>query len=123
MQLSAARVFVDDIAQAKAFYVSTLALPLQADGERHGYCVFDAGGITLVVESVPHDAPAEDRALVGRFTGLSFAVADIQATYAQLLARGVQFQGAPERQFWGGTLATFSDPAGNGLQIVEGPKA
>jgi catechol 2,3-dioxygenase-like lactoylglutathione lyase family enzyme len=118
MQLSAARVFVDDIAAAKSFYAAVLALPLKVDGERFGYGVFGAGGLDLVVERVPQDAPDDERALVGRFTGLSFAIPDIRAKYAELLADGVPFDGAPQPQPWGGTLATFRDPAGNGLQLV-----
>lgn len=34
-------------------------------------------------------------------------------------AKGVAFSGAPEPQAWGGTLATFMDPAGNRLQLVQ----
>lgn len=123
MQLNAARVFVKDLAAAKAFYAQALALPLKADGEPYGYCVFQSGGTELVVESVPHDAPDEEQVLVGRFTGLSFTVADIRSTCDQLRARGVAFSGQPERQPWGGTLATFCDPSGNELQIVEQPVA
>lgn len=123
MQLNTARVFVKDLAAAKAFYAHALALPLKADGEPHGYCVFQSGSAELVVESVPAEAPDEEQILVGRFTGLSFTVADIQSTCAQLRARGVSFSGDPERQAWGGTLATFRDPSGNELQIVQQPSA
>ena len=49
MELNTARVFVDDIAAAKAFYLETLALPLKIDGERYGFCVFHSGGAELVV--------------------------------------------------------------------------
>lgn len=123
MQLNTARVFVDDMAAAKAFYSQSLALPLHHDGEAYGFCVFRPGGVDLVVELVPSDAPADDRELVGRFTGLSFTVADIQSRYAELLAKGVPFTGEPERQGWGGILATFQDPAGNALQLVQAAAA
>lgn len=119
MQLNTARVFVKDLAQSRAFYADVLGLPLKVDGERFGYCVFDSGAVELVVESVPDDAPDEERMLVGRFTGLSFTVHDIHAKHAVLLSRGVAFSGGPERQPWGGTLATFIDPAGNELQLVQ----
>lgn len=122
MELNTARVFVNDIASAKSFYENLLALPLKADGERFGYCVFDGGAAELVVESVPADAPHDERVLVGRFTGLSFTVPDIRAKYAELLSKGVAFSGEPERQAWGGTLATFADPSGNELQLVEQPR-
>jgi lactoylglutathione lyase len=29
------------------------------------------------------------------------------------------FKGVPEKQFWGGTLVTLRDPAGNEVQIVQ----
>ena len=58
---------------------------------------------------------------MGRFTGLSFPVEDIHAKYRQLSAAGVEFSGEPERQYWGGWLATFKDPSGNGLQLVQQP--
>ena len=123
MELCAVRIFVDDLAEARSFYAGVLELPLTVDDESAGCCVFKAGAVDLVMESVPSDAPAEDRALIGRFTGLSFDVPDVQAVYAKFLGKGVAFSGAPERQPWGGTLATFQDPAGNGLQLVQRPAA
>ena len=122
MQLNTARVFVRDIAQARQFYGHRLGLALKADGSAQGSCVFSAGGMDLVVESVADDAPDEDRLLVGRFTGLSFAVQDAAATHRQLLALGVPFTGLPEKQFWGGIVATLQDPCGNELQICESPR-
>jgi predicted enzyme related to lactoylglutathione lyase len=121
MELKTARVFVSNLAAAKTFYAEQLGLALTADGSAYGYCVFQAGGMELVVESVAADAPEEERVLVGRFTGLSFTVPDIEARYRELLARGVSFTGSPEKQIWGGTLATFQDPSGNELQMVERP--
>jgi len=41
--------------------------------------------------------------------------------YDALSSRGVAFTGLPERQFWGGTLATLRDPAGNEIQICQQP--
>lgn len=98
---------------------SQVGLPLKADGTEHGYCVFKSGGAELVVESVAADAPEDERILVGRFTGLSFTVVDAVAKHRELCAKGVTFTGQPEQQFWGGVVATFQDPSGNGLQIVQ----
>lgn len=52
----------------------------------------------------------EDR--VGTFFNGSFACDDVEATYRQLSARGVEFKGPPEKQPWG-TFAIFKDPEGN----------
>jgi predicted enzyme related to lactoylglutathione lyase len=119
VKLSALRIFVDDLGAARAFYGSLLELPMRDDGAASGYLVFDGGGVRLIVEHVPHDAPSEDRALIGRFVGVSFEVDDIQRTYERLSHYGVRFTFPPERQGWGGTLATLADPAGNQLQLVQ----
>jgi catechol 2,3-dioxygenase-like lactoylglutathione lyase family enzyme len=124
MRVSGIRVFVREIDAAKAFFDSILNLPLVVDGRAQGFCVFKAGeGLDLVVEAVPADAPADERLLVGRFSGISFEVDDMAAAHARLLAAGVRFSGEPERQFWGGVLATFDDPSGNQFQLVQQPAA
>ncbi len=42
----------------------------------------------------------------------TFACDDIDATYNELSARGVEFEGKPEKQPWG-TYAMFKDSEGN----------
>ncbi|MBA4343181.1 MAG: glyoxalase/bleomycin resistance/dioxygenase family protein [Methylibium sp.] len=121
MKLGSVRLFVRDLAAALPFYQQQLRLTLKAGGPAAGFCLFDAGALDLLLEAVPPDAPEDEQQLVGRFTGLSFSVEDIQAQHAALLAAGVAFIEAPERQAWGGWLATFKDPAGNALQLVQYP--
>ncbi|MFN0183798.1 MAG: GNAT family N-acetyltransferase [Aquabacterium sp.] len=122
MHLRTARLFVTDLASAHRFYALALQLPLVAGGLDQGWCVFGGGGgIQLVIEPVAPDAPDDDQALVGRFTGLSFTVDDIEARFRELLERDVVFTGAPQRQAWGGILATLRDPSGNELQLVQMP--
>ena len=58
----------------------------------------------------------EDR--IGTFSPLVFASADVEKTYEELKARGVAFDGPPEKQPWG-TFAKFKDSEGN--QFVLGP--
>ncbi len=123
MNLNTARVFVRDIAQAREFYANKLGLKVKAESQAQGYCVFSSGNCELVVESVAPDAPPDEQALVGRFTGLSFLVPSVHVTHQDLVSKGVVFTGAPERQFWGGTLATFSDPEGNEFQVVHSDAA
>jgi catechol 2,3-dioxygenase-like lactoylglutathione lyase family enzyme len=121
MRINTARIFVSDLAQAHDFYAQKLGLKPTAGGLEQGFSVFDAGGVQLVVEPVHADAPQGELDLVGRFTGLSFTVADAQQSYRDLAALGVVFTGAPEQQAWGGILATLRDPSGNELQLVQLP--
>jgi predicted enzyme related to lactoylglutathione lyase len=117
--LSAVRVFVRNLPEAVAFYTTNFAWPVISDGTSQGYFVFDVRDINLVLESVALDAPEDEQALVGRFTGISFGVEDIGSAYTRMRANGVVFTGEPEKQFWGGIVATLHDTAGNEIQIVE----
>lgn len=119
MNLNTARVFVRDIVLARRFYADALGLKLHAQDAAQGYCVFNAGNCELVLESVSEAAPAERQALVGRVTGLSFLVPNLHVAHQDLRSRGVVFVGPPERQSWGGTVASFRDPDGNQFQLVQ----
>ena len=52
----------------------------------------------------------EDR--IGSFFNGSFACEDVAYSYRQMIAKGVEFEGPPEKQPWG-TFAKFRDPDGN----------
>lgn len=121
MRLAAARVFVRDLEEASGFYEKTLGFRVKARAPDAGYVVLEAQTCELIVERIAPDAPSDEQALVGRFTGLSFDVEGIELLCKDLSARGVAFTGQPERQVWGGTLATLRDPAGNEFQLVEYP--
>ena len=121
VNLNTARVFVRDLTAARRVSADALGLTQRAHDAARGYCLFDAGNVELVIEAVSDDAPQHERARVGRFTGLSFRVPSVHVAHQDLAGRGVVFTAAPERQFWGGTLATFRDPDGNEFQIVQRP--
>ena len=53
-----------------------------------------------------------DKNRVGTFMGVSFACEDVEKTYAELKARGVEFRGPPKKEHWG-TFAMFNDSEGN----------
>jgi catechol 2,3-dioxygenase-like lactoylglutathione lyase family enzyme len=56
----------------------------------------------------------EDR--IGTFFNGSLACDDVQATYRQLSARGVEFLSPPQKQPWG-EFAMLKDPDGNQLVL------
>ncbi len=118
MKIGGLRLFVDSIDAVLPFYRALMGEPLAQDAAA-GFVVFDASGVNVVVEHVDTDADPADRALVGRFTGVSFEVDDIADAHAKLSAAGVLFTAEPELQPWGGWLATLQDPAGNQLQLVQ----
>jgi catechol 2,3-dioxygenase-like lactoylglutathione lyase family enzyme len=117
-RVAAIRIFVFDLEAARKFYEETLGLSGRSDGEDHS--TFTVGDVRLIIEPV---APTSDYALlVGRFTGFSFEVADVNAAYEELKGRGVAFLDPPETQPWGGILAHFEDPDENILTIAQEPK-
>ena len=113
MQLTYARLFVDDLAAARTFYRNVLGLNELWNWQdvALGYDV----GVTLIIERTDGKHPEE----VGRFAGLSLEVADVTATYQELTSAGVEFTHPPAKQPWGGTLAHFKDPSGNVLTLIE----
>src|SRR5262249_49123277 len=109
-------IYVSDLGRAVDFYHGVLGLPLIFRDDRFSYARLDAGPIYLGVAAV--DRAADNfSSLVGRHTGIGFAVPDIDAAYRTLSAKGVQFPMVPSDQPWGGRLALFADPDGNVLYL------
>ena len=49
---------------------------------------------------------------IGGFTGISFLSDNVEKTYQELTARGVEFEQPPKKESWG-TSALFKDVDGN----------
>ncbi len=56
--------------------------------------------------------PEGHESRIGTFTGISLACDDVEKTYTELKARGVEFRGPPQKQPWG-TFVIFNDSEGN----------
>ncbi|MDH3753122.1 MAG: VOC family protein [Acidimicrobiia bacterium] len=89
-----------------AFYTTTLGLPVvhSWDDDGRGTIVTAAG--SGQIEIFDGDADAAPPAGVA----LAWEVEDIDAEYAALSARGVEFLGPPQDQPFGHRNATFSAP-------------
>lgn len=119
-RLTIVRIFVRDLERALGFYTETLGIPLALRNDEFGWAQLATGQAQLALERLE---PARgEEALLGRFLGVSLAVADIHATYEAWFARGVDFLAPPERMPWGGVLAHFRDPDGNVLTLVGAPR-
>ena len=110
MQLSSVIIATSDKARLCTFYHEVLGVPFNAQGK------LESAGIVLhpALHSGVQGPPAEPYRVM-----LTFAVEDIQATAAELRAKGVSFCRAPAQEAWGGWLATFLDPDGNYLQLIQ----
>ena len=107
---------VSDQSRALAFYVEKLGFEVATDqpmNDKQRWIEMRIGTAqTRLVLFTPEGQ--EDR--IGTFFNASFACDDVQATYRQLTARGVEFLKPPEKQPWG-EFAILKDPDGNQLVL------
>lgn len=119
LTIGAVRIFTANIDTARDFYSDKLGLPLLHNDDETA--IFDTGQAKLIVEAAD-PSTVEEAELIGRFTGFSFTVESVAEWFSTLRAKGVNFDGFPESQEWGGALAFFYDTDGNVLTLVEYPK-
>ena len=104
--------FVADMNKAVKFYRDVLGLRLKF--ESPGWSEFVTGETTLALH------PASDRNPAGKVE-LGFTVADVEAFYREMSAKGVQFTMPPTKQDFGGVLAQFVDSEGSNCSV--GPES
>jgi predicted enzyme related to lactoylglutathione lyase len=107
----------DRVDALAAFYREVLRLPARTS--RPGFQSFEWGDFRLTITG--HDAVRGTTAEPFRVM-VNFAVTDIQQAYRRLQAAGVPFVRPPEREDWGGIVATLQDPDGNLVQLFQLPE-
>jgi len=98
------------------FYRETLGLAPRSD--KADFVNFDWSGVRLSVGV--HDR-VEGTSREPLRLMINLTVTDIRAVHDRLVRAGVVFTRAPEREDWGGWVATFADPDGNVLQLMQLP--
>lgn len=114
------RVFCFNWDECVSFYKNIVGLPIKIINKDIGWVEFDLGGVTLAIERQDENETASQN-LVGRFIGFSIQVEDVELIYQELASKGVEFEGLPEWQPWGGVLAHFKDPDKNIITLVSLP--
>lgn len=107
-------VFVKDFEAAKHFYKDLLQLPLI--NESMAVMEFFPGPTTLGISLAMHEVAMP---LVGRHTGITLQVKDIDEFCRRLVDGGVNFVEPLEKTPWG-KMAVVKDPDGNQFALVEG---
>ena len=109
-------IWTEDMERLVTFYRDTLRLKLH---RHHGDFVnFVFGNMRLNLglhERVKGHAPDSYRIMI------HLGVSDIHDEYRRLSEQGVDFIRVPEQEGWGGWVATFLDPDGNILQLLQQP--
>ncbi len=98
-----------------AFYRDVLQLPVRTD--RAGHLAFewpDGMRLTLGIHTLVTGTALDPHRVM-----LNLAAVDIIALADALRARGVVFVREPSPQAWGGWIATFADPDGNLVQLLQ----
>jgi catechol 2,3-dioxygenase-like lactoylglutathione lyase family enzyme len=134
--VSHVNVWVHDLDEALAFYTEKLGFEVREDvtmDEFGDYRWLTVGPVHQpdlhLILSLPgppaidEETAAELTALVARGAvsgagSMIFASDDVQATYEDLSARGVEFTQPPIERFYG-TDAAFRDPSGNAYRITQ----
>ena len=104
--------FVADMNKAVKFYRDVLGL--RSKFESPGWSEFVTGETTLALHSASDKSPA------GKVE-LGFNVADVEAFYREMSAKGVQFTMPPTKQDFGGVLAQFVDSEGANCSVGTDP--
>ena len=107
-----------DFQRARAFYVETLGFPIKGGIPGKEIVFIDIGGTTI--ELMQGAAGEGDKRPGCGFIHLAFQVDDVDATYAELAAKGVEFRIKPT-SVGDIRLAFFTDPDGNDLELFCSP--
>lgn len=95
-------------------------LDMKPVSQRDGFVAFQFGDLRLSISdhSEVDDGPKDPLRIM-----VNLAVDDIHSAYRRLRKRGVEFLREPEKEHWGGYIATFKDSDGNVLQLLQQPSA
>jgi catechol 2,3-dioxygenase-like lactoylglutathione lyase family enzyme len=111
-----ATIPVRDQKKALKFYTQKLGFELKTD-EPFG------PGLRWIELEIPGAeteivlfTPQGHESRIGSFSGIAFTCNDVQNTYEELKARGVEFKVPPKKEAWG-TQCQFVDPDGNQFLI------
>jgi lactoylglutathione lyase len=121
-----ASIFVTDQDRALDFYAAKCGFEKRADmpmgPDSRWIEVAPPGARTAVLLYKPTpQMPGADTyehalSMIGKFSNILFSTDDINRTYEELTAKGVQFPTPPEQQPWG-WWAVLADPDGNSFGL------
>ncbi len=119
--ISAITLFVEDLEAAKQFYREVFGLPLVFEDDDSA--VFDFGNTIInLLKTAAARELIEPAAVASREAGsrlqLTIQVEDVDATCAELAARGVELLNGPMDRPWGIRTASFRDPGGHIWEIA-----
>jgi catechol 2,3-dioxygenase-like lactoylglutathione lyase family enzyme len=110
-------VFVSDLGRARDFYEKAMGLELSHADDTSAAFNMDPDTLVLLNHAGADDllspGDVDHGAGHGARSVLASQVEDVDAAYAELRSRGVEFIRPPEDRSWGLRCAHFKDPDGN----------
>jgi catechol 2,3-dioxygenase-like lactoylglutathione lyase family enzyme len=122
-KIATATILVRDQDVARQFYVDKLGFEVRDDAGAADYrwlVVAPPGAETQLYLAKGGPGSLHAGEGIGGQTGIMFECADVRATHAQLVVRGVQFRQPPTELAYG-VQAQFEDPDGNIFFLQEAP--
>ena len=114
-------IYVQDIDRSIHFYVNQLGFNLIFDNPVAGgrFVAVGPPDGSAVLAFAPATPDSEEYRSIRRMAPIVFLTENVVARYEEWQARGVTFQEPPYMPVWGGLYASFEDPDGNSLKLVE----
>ena len=115
-------LFVEDLPVAKQFYLQAFGLPIEFEDNNSAVFKFGNTLINLLKTTAAREL-VEPAHVASREAGSRFVftihVDDVDATCAELTARGVKLLNGPMDRPWGIRTASFIDPGGHIWEIAK----
>ena len=118
--LSGVIIWTDNLEQLASFYQEVLGLEPHSVRENFIAFRWKIDGREIRFNIGKHSSVRGKNADRFRFM-TNFDVDNIKQIASSLKSKGVEFLREPEREHWGGWVATFEDTDGNILQLIEQP--
>jgi lactoylglutathione lyase len=112
----------DDYAKSKTFYTNVLDFEIVREVAEEEFCQFKLDNCFVAIYGRSFVAKLVGRERVGTAASAIYSFGeseDLDSTYQQLSAKGVQFIQKPTIQPWGQKTAYFSDPDGHIWEIQQ----
>lgn len=101
---------VTNCARSRDWYVATLGLKVEFEmPERRAVALQDSDGFAIFPQEIAES-------VIPSGTALWFQVADVDASFAELSARGIEFAHGPRKTYWGYGVE-LADPDGYLLRL------
>ncbi len=124
--VQAITLFVADVDRSKAWYAMVFECPIAFEDADSAVFKLDNTLINLlnIAEADDLIGPARvGSANAGTQSQFTFGVDDVDAVYAELVERGVNFTNGPIDRAWGSRTASFADPDGHHWEIAQSIEA